>query len=71
MRSEGESSGPFLAMLGRALKTRDGIDAGLAGIVAEHILVAVPAEDCVETAMAEIETLAEFRAAALEANADG
>lgn len=65
-----ETPAAFLADLGKALKAREGIDADLADIVSCHILIAAPAEDCVEQAMMEISTLAATRAAPPKENAD-
>lgn len=70
MNDDNESPTLFLDKLGHALKTDSGVDAELAGILAEHILVAKPARDCVENAMAAIKTLAASRADAPEADAD-
>jgi len=61
----------FLAELGQALKACQGVDAGLAEIVAEHILTATPAEGCLERAMTTITTLAAARASHAKENADG
>ena len=58
-----ESPARFLAMLGQALQTHSGVDVELARILAEHILLAAPAGDCVERTMAAIKTLAASRAA--------
>lgn len=52
MRRDDKSSSIFLAQLGQALKVERGVDAGLAAILAEHVLTAAPAKDCVEQAMA-------------------
>ena len=67
---DNESPAPFLAKLGQRLKTRSGVDVQLAGILAEHILVAAPAGDCVERAMAAIKALAASRATPPEEGAD-
>ncbi len=71
MNSEDETPAAFLAKLGEALTTREGEDTELARIVVEHILVASPAADCVEQAMAAIDTLAASRATSPEDNANG
>ncbi|MCG7853206.1 MAG: hypothetical protein MIO92_11860 [Methanosarcinaceae archaeon] len=71
MKNDDEMSAAFLAQLGRALKTRKGVDAELAGIVVEHILTPAPAEDCVEQAMTAVNTLAAARATTPKENADG
>ena len=60
----------FLAQLGHALKTREGVDAELAEIVVEHILTAAPAEDCVEQAMTAINELAAVRVTPPKENVD-
>lgn len=71
MKNGDESSAAFLAQLGNALMTSEGVDAELAGIVVEHILSAAPSENCVEQAMTAINTLAASRASPPEENADG
>jgi hypothetical protein len=70
MNDDNESPTLFLDNLGHALKTRSGVDIELAGILVEHILVAEPARDCVENAMAAIKTLATSRVGAPEENED-
>lgn len=62
MKLNNETPAVFLAQLGQALKTCQGVDAGLAEIVAEQILTAAPTEDCLEQAMTAIMTLAAARA---------
>jgi len=71
MKTNDETSGAFLAHLGQALKTCEGVDAELAGIVEKYILTPAPAEDCVEKAMTAINTLAAARIALPKKNADG
>jgi hypothetical protein len=71
MNDDDKTPAAFLAQLGEALKTCQGVDAGLAEIVAEHILTAAPAEDCLEQAMTAITTLAAARATHPKENADG
>lgn len=71
MNIDDDTTAAFLAQLGRALKTSEAVDAELAGIVAEHILATTPADDCVEQAMAAINTLAASRATTPKENADG
>ena len=71
MNNDDPTPAAFLAELGQALTTREGEDAELATIVVEHILAPVPAEDCVEQAMAAINRLAASRATPLKENADG
>jgi len=71
MNNDDQTPAAFLATLGQELTTREGEDAELARIVAEHILSAAPAGDCVEQAMAAIKTLAGSRATPPEEEADG
>ena len=73
MNNDDETPAAFLAELDQELTTREGEDedADLATIVAEHILTAAPAEDCVEQAMAAIKKLAASRANPPEEDADG
>ena len=71
MTNEDESSAAFLAELGQALKTSADVDAELAGIVVEHILTPVPAEDCLQLAMTAINALAASRVAPPRGDADG
>ena len=70
MKNDDETSDAFLTQLGQALKTREGVDAELAGIVVEHILTRAPAEDCVGQAMTAINKLAASRANPPEEHAD-
>lgn len=62
MKDDEQVPAVFLAQLRQALKTHQGVDAGLAEIVAEHILTAAPAGDCVEQATTAITALAAARA---------
>lgn len=71
MNTDDETPAGFLAHLGQALKTREDVDAELAGILAEHILTSTPAENCVEKAMTAINTLAEARVTPPEEDTDG
>jgi hypothetical protein len=71
MKDDEETPAAFLAQLSQTLKTRDGVDAGLAEIVAKHILTAAPAEDWVERAMTAVIALAAARATPPKENADG
>ena len=71
MKNDEKTPAAFLAQLGQALKTHQGVDAGLAEIVAEHILTAAPAGDCLELATTAITTLAAARATRPKENADG
>ncbi len=71
MNNDDETPAAFLAELGQELTTREGEDTDLAEIVVEHILAAAPAEDCVEQAMAAINTLAASRATPPKEDADG
>lgn len=71
MNNDDDTSAAFLAQLGQALKSREAVDAELAEIVVEHILTPPPTEDCVEQAMAAIDTLAASRVAPPKENADG
>ena len=70
MNNDNETPAVFLAKLGQELETREGEDVDLASIVVEHILVAAPANDCVEQAMAAINTLAVSRANPPEEDTD-
>ncbi len=69
MNNDDETPAEFLTELGKEVAARQGEDAELARIVEEHILAAVPAKDCVEQAMAAIDTLAASRATLLEEDA--
>lgn len=71
MKSDDETSGAFLACLGEELKTSEGVDMELAGIIVKHILTPTPAEDCVERAMTAINTLAAGRITPPKGNTDG
>ena len=71
MNNDDKTPAAFLAELGQALTTREGEDAELARIVAEHILTAAPAEDCVDRAMTAIRALAASRASPPKEDADG
>lgn len=70
MKNEDRKPAAFLAHLRQALKTRQDLDADLANIVAEHILTAEPAEDCVEQATTAITALAAARATGTKEHAD-
>ena len=63
MKNDEQVPAASLAQLRQALKARQGVDAGLAEIVAEHILTAAPAGDCLEQATTAITALAAARAA--------
>ena len=66
-----ETSAAFLAELGDALHTCEGVDAGLAEIVSQHLLTTAPAEDCVKQALMTIIALATNRASPPKGNPDG
>jgi hypothetical protein len=70
LTGDAETPSSFLDELGRALKARDGVDAGLADILAEHILNLGPASDCVDQAMTAIKALAASRVAPAEDGED-
>ena len=57
-----ESPGEFLANLGQALRKQDDVDAGLAEILATHLLTTEPVADAVSKAKAAILKLASVRA---------
>ncbi len=57
-----ETPADFLADQGKALRGREDVDVGLAGILAEHLLTATPAIDAVATAKNAILKLASERA---------
>ena len=57
-----ESPNDFLANLGKALRDQENVDAGLAEILATHLLTAAPAVDAVAEAKAAILKLASDRA---------
>ena len=61
----------FLSELGKALKAKEGMDIDLASIISQHILTAVPVEDCVEQAMMAITALAATRATPVTENQNG
>ena len=71
MCNDDETPAEFLAALSQELTIREGEDAELARIVGTHILTTEPAEDCVEQAMAAINTLAASRATPPKEDADG
>jgi hypothetical protein len=71
MKDDDKTPATLLAQLGQALKTCQDVDTSLAEIVAEHILTAAPAEDCLEQAMTAITALAAARATHPMENADG
>ncbi len=60
--SEAESPADFLVNLGNALREREGVDLGLADILAKHLLTATPAVDAVAKAKDAIVKLAAARA---------
>ena len=70
MNNDDKTPAVFLVELGQELKNRKDEDAELASIVVEHILVASPAKDCVDQAMAAINTLAVSRANPPEEDTD-
>lgn len=57
-----ESTEEILSNLSKALQSKKGVDADLAKIVTDNILVADPASDCVDAALTAISSLAEERA---------
>lgn len=57
-----ETPARFLKDVGTKLAKRDGVDSGLAAILAEHILAADVADDAVTKAKAAIVALAKTRA---------
>lgn len=71
MKSDDETPTAFLARLGTALKTREGVDADLAEVVSEHLLTVSPTKDCVEQALAAITRLASERTSPPKESADG
>jgi hypothetical protein len=71
VNDDDQTPAAFLAEIGQALTTRESEDVELAKIVVEHMLAATPAEDCVEQAMAAINTLAASRANAGKEDVDG
>ena len=71
MNVDDETPSVFLAQLCETLKFREGVDTGLAGIVAMHILALTPSADCVEAAMTAINKLAASRACISEQDIDG
>jgi hypothetical protein len=71
MADNDKTPATFLAQLGQALKRCEGVDAGLAEIIAEQILTAAPATDGLEQAMTAIATLAASRATDPRENTDG
>jgi hypothetical protein len=60
--AEPETPATFLKALVKSLEGSDGVDGGLATILATHILVAEPARDAIAKAKAAIVTLAQARA---------
>jgi hypothetical protein len=60
--AEPETSATFLKALVTKLEGSDGVDSGLAAILATHILVAEPASDAIAKAKAAIVALAQTRA---------
>jgi hypothetical protein len=71
MKDDNKTPSAFLAQLGQALTTRQGVDVALAKIVAEHILTSAPAKECVEQATTAIATLAAVRATHPKERSDG
>lgn len=73
MENDDNTPAVFLAELGQELKDRKGEngDTELAGILAEHILTAAPAEDCVDQALTAIRSLAVSRKSPPKEDADG
>lgn len=65
-----DTQGSFLAELGNALSTQEGVDAELAEILKRNLLQAAPSDQCVDNARAAILKLAEERAASKLSNAD-
>jgi hypothetical protein len=65
-----ETPAVFLARLSKTLKAHEGVDAGLAGVVAKNLLTASPTEDCVEQALAAITVLASERSRLPKDDAD-
>jgi hypothetical protein len=63
--------GEFLTELGKLLTAQPGVDLGLAEIIAQHLLTATPANDCVMQASAAIAVLAGERAMAPAEAANG
>lgn len=60
--AEAESPADFLVNLGKALREKENIDAGLVAILAVHLLTATPAVDAVAKAKDAILKLAVERA---------
>lgn len=58
-----ETPDAFLTALGKTLQEKEGVDTGLAGILATHVLTAKPAKDAVTQAREAIVRLASERAA--------
>jgi len=61
--SEVESTADFLANLGKTLREKEGIDVGLADILAKHLLTAAPCDNAIANAKKAIVELAVERAA--------
>jgi hypothetical protein len=57
-----ETTVAFLTALGKMLRAKDKVDAGLAEILSEHLLTDTPANDAVTQAKAAILRLAAARA---------
>lgn len=60
--SEAESTADFLANLGKALLKKEGIDVGLADILAKHLLTTAPCDNAIDKAKKAIVELAVVRA---------
>jgi hypothetical protein len=65
-----ESPEAFLTGLGKTLREKEGVDAGLADILATHLLTAAPAKDAVAQAKDGIIKLARERATPPKTEAD-
>ena len=63
---ETESPADFLENLGATLREKEGVDVGLADILAKHLLTAEPVVDAVAKAKGAILKLAAERATPLE-----
>lgn len=65
-----QSPDEFLNGLAAALRVHQGVDAGVAEVLTQHLLTAAPDENCVEHALDAINALAIARAGLPRENVD-
>jgi hypothetical protein len=69
MENNNDIAAEFLSHLSEELKKSKDVDADLAEILTQYILIPNPADDCVEKAMGAIQELAALRATPSEESA--